>query len=97
MFCLDTLFEKDPKERILSETVAYSLQKLEAFNRNTDKIMEIVNSEYNPKMFYEETILLLGVDGNKENWQTLRRLELSKNRLMRLLEVSRDNQGSLKY
>ena len=35
--------------------------------------------------------------GNKENWQTLRRLELSKNRLMRLLEVSRDNQGSLKY
>ena len=65
------LYEKDPKERILSETVAYSLQKLEAFNRNTDKIMEIVNSEYNPKMFYEETILLLGVDGNKENWQYL--------------------------
>ena len=65
------LYEKDPKERILSETVSYSLQKLEAFNRHTDNVMNIIRSPINPKMFFDETETLIGIDGNKESRQFL--------------------------
>ena len=66
------LFEKDPKNRRLHESVAYSLTLHDSLLSSNDELMALIMSPLGPLVFFEETRMLLDFDEKKENWQFLR-------------------------
>ena len=66
------LFEKDPKERHLHESVAYSLTLHGFLLSSNDDLMALIKSPMSPLMFLDETRRLLDFDQKKEHWQFLR-------------------------